>query len=86
MENTNIYANVDVKVKARAEEIIEQQGISVSDAISEFYNKIIEEKQIPFIFENENSKSSHHKIMEKLESKKGLSLLVEERIEQAFNN
>jgi len=50
-----IKANIEPGLKHEAEEILQQLGLSVSEAISLFYNQIRQNKGIPFKVKTPNA-------------------------------
>lgn len=47
-KTSNLYARIEPDVKSQAETILEQLGISASNAITMFYKQIIMHRGLPF--------------------------------------
>ena len=47
-KTANLYARIEPEIKNKAESILEELGIPVSNAINMFYKQIILQRGIPF--------------------------------------
>ena len=76
-----IKANIEPGLKHEAEEILQQLGLSVSEAISLFYNQIRQNKGIPFKVKTPNATTQ--KTFR--ETDEGKNLVECENAEDMFN-
>ncbi len=68
-KNTTVSARIDEKLKARAEKVMRQLGISTTDVITMLYHQIVLRQGIPFDVKVPNAET--RRAMRELEAGKG---------------
>lgn len=85
-KTANLYARIEPDVKEKAEKVLEELGIPVSNAINMFYKQIILQQGIPFDLKLPNApensaKWSKERLDEELE--KGYNDMLKGRVRPA---
>jgi DNA-damage-inducible protein J len=52
-----VHVRVDMNVKKQAVETLASMGLTLSDAIREFLNRVVADKQLPFALDSPNTTS-----------------------------
>lgn len=81
---SNIYVRVEPEIKEQAENVLEQLGISMSNAISVFLRQIVLQKGIPFEMKLPERKPLDMSVLSEeefnTEIEKGLADIIEGRV------
>ena len=78
--DTVVRARIDSETKARAEEVLQAMGLSVSDAIRLLLLRVADEKRLPFAVQSPNATTI--KAMKELDEGKGKCFSSAEELSQ----